>query len=52
MNQIRGLWANFGIVALGSVARLRLEPPGIYKDMERGLPAAARTALLDCSNSS
>lgn len=46
-NQMRGLLAEFGIVAATGIERLRRAMPGILEDAENGLPVLARQVFAD-----
>jgi transposase len=47
VNQMRGLLAEFGIVAATGIERLRRAMPGILEDAENGLPMLARHVFAD-----
>lgn len=46
-NQVRGLLAEYGIVAARGIARIRRELPGILEDAENGLPELARELFAE-----
>lgn len=47
VNQVRGLLAEYGIVAARGIARIRRELPAILEDAENGLPELARELFAE-----